>query len=114
MADRSQDDHKLAELRGKLDALDETILECLGRRLNHCREIAAIKAAHDIPMMQPQRVKAVRRHYATRGAELDIPKELAVSIAGAVLGTTCRLEDEIIDARATAGHGDATTAGPRS
>ena len=50
----------LEPFRRRLDEIDEQIAKLLGERLDICREVAAYKSEHEIPMMQPDRVKIVR------------------------------------------------------
>jgi len=57
----------LEPFRQRLDGLDEEITRLLGERFEVCREIALYKRAHDVPMMQPDRVATVRRRYRERG-----------------------------------------------
>ncbi|HEX6154158.1 MAG TPA: chorismate mutase, partial [Solirubrobacterales bacterium] len=65
----------LEPFRRRLDAIDDQIAELLGERLQICREVAVYKSEHEIPMMQPERVKIVRDRYLARGAEHDLPPE---------------------------------------
>jgi chorismate mutase len=57
--------------------LDDEIARLLGERFEVCRQIARYKRAHEIPMMQPHRVEAVRERYLARGAEAGLPAEFA-------------------------------------
>ena len=43
----------------------------LGERFDICRAVAHYKSAHGIPMMQPDRVAAVRARYLARGAAVE-------------------------------------------
>ncbi len=60
----------LEPFRRRLDELDEQIAGLLGERFAVCREVALYKRAHDIPMMQPERVVEVRERYLARGTEV--------------------------------------------
>ncbi len=46
----------LEPFRRRLDAIDDEIARLLGERFEICREVALYKSAHEIPMMQPDRV----------------------------------------------------------
>ncbi len=86
----------LDPFRRRLDALDEGIARLLGERFEVCREIAHYKRAHDIPMMQPDRVAEVRARYLARGAEVDLPPDFVADLFELLIGATCKMEDELI------------------
>jgi chorismate mutase len=86
----------LEPFRRRLDGLDEEIARLLGERFAVCREIALYKRAHEIPMMQPDRVAEVRARYLARGAEVDLPADFTVDLFELLIGATCRMEDELI------------------
>jgi 4-amino-4-deoxychorismate mutase len=87
----------LEPFRRRLDAIDDQIAKLLGERLEICREVAAYKSEHGIPMMQPERVKIVRENYLRRGAEHDLPEQFSSDLFDLLIATTCRLEDEQMD-----------------
>ena len=87
----------LEPFRRRLDQIDDSIAKLLGERLQICREVAVYKSEHEIPMMQPQRVKAVRERYLARGAEHDLPEDFSSDLFDLLIATTCRLEDELMD-----------------
>lgn len=87
----------LEPFRRRLDAIDDEIARLFGERLQICREVAAYKSEHGIPMMQPERVNVVRERYLARGAEHDLPREFSADLFELLIGTTCRLEDELMD-----------------
>jgi len=87
----------LEPFRRRLDEIDDGIAKLLGERLQICREVAAYKSEHEIPMMQPDRVKIVRERYLARGAEHDLPEEFSSDLFELLIATTCRLEDELMD-----------------
>jgi chorismate mutase len=93
----------LGPFRSRLDELDEQIARLLGERFAVCREIALYKRAHEIPMMQPQRVVEVRERYLARGAEVELPADFTADLFELLIGATCKMEDELIAAPATAG-----------
>jgi chorismate mutase-like protein len=87
----------LEPFRQRLDAIDDQIAKLLGERLEICREVAAYKSEHEIPMMQPDRVRIVRENYLRRGAEHDLPEQFSSDLFDLLIATTCRLEDELMD-----------------
>lgn len=90
-------DNGLEPFRRRLDEIDDGVAKLLGERLQICREVAVYKSEHEIPMMQPHRVKAVRERYLARGAEVDLPEEFTSDLFELLIATTCKLEDELMD-----------------
>jgi 4-amino-4-deoxychorismate mutase len=90
-------DTGLEPFRRRLDEIDDAIARLLGERLDVCREVAVYKSAHEIPMMQPDRVKIVRQRYLDRGAEVGLPQDFSSDLFDLLIATTCRLEDELMD-----------------
>jgi chorismate mutase-like protein len=93
----------LEPFRRRLDVIDDEIAKLLGERLQICREVAVYKSEHEIPMMQPERVKTVRERYLARGAEHDLPPEFSSDLFDLLIATTCKLEDELMDELAESG-----------
>jgi chorismate mutase len=102
MSDPSDGDG-LAPFRRRLDELDDQIARLFGERFQVCREIALHKREHDIPMMQPGRVVQVRERYLQRGAEVDLPADFTASLFELLIGATCKMEDELIEAGQASG-----------
>jgi 4-amino-4-deoxychorismate mutase len=88
----------LEPYRRRLDGLDDEIARLLGERFEVCREIARYKLAHEIPMMQPHRVDAVRERYLARGAEAQLPAEFCGDLFELLIAATCKEEDELMAA----------------
>lgn len=93
----SASDNGLEPFRRRLDEIDDEIAKLFGERLQICREVAVHKSEHGIPMMQPDRVQVVRARYLARGAEHDLPPQFSADLFELLIGTTCRLEDELMD-----------------
>ena len=87
----------LEPFRRRLDEIDDEIARLFGERLQICREVAVYKSEHGIPMMQPDLVNVVRERYLARGAEHDLPAQFSGDLFELLIGTTCRLEDELMD-----------------
>lgn len=90
----------LEPYRRRLDGLDDEIARLLGERFEVCREIARYKRAHDIPMMQPDRVAIVRDRYLARGEESKLPPDFAEGLFELLIAATCKEEDELMAALA--------------
>jgi chorismate mutase len=88
----------LEPFRRRLDELDDQIARRLGERFEVCREIALFKREHEIPMMQPDRVRQVRERYLARGAEVELPAQFTEDLFELLIAATCKMEDELIDA----------------
>ncbi len=86
----------LEPFRHRLDELDDEIARLLGERFEVCREIARHKLAEGIPMMQPDRVAAVRARYLARGAEAELPAEFSADLFELLIAATCKEEDELM------------------
>jgi chorismate mutase-like protein len=95
----------LAPYRARLDELDEQIARLLGERFDVCRDVAAYKSEHDIPMMQPDRVRQVRERYLSRGEQVGLPADFAEALFELLIGATCKLEDELMARSAVAEDG---------
>ena len=96
-ADNNNSADGLEPFRRRLDEIDDQIAKLLGERLDICRDVAVYKSEHEIPMMQPDRVKIVRERYLARGAEVGLPQEFTSQLFELLIATTCRLEDELMD-----------------
>lgn len=90
----------LEPFRRRLDEIDDEVARLLGARFEVCRDVARYKHRHGIPMMQPGRVKEVRARYLSRGAEVDLPPEFTAALFELLIGATCKVEDELIEALA--------------
>ncbi len=88
----------LAPHRDRLDRLDDEIARLLGERFEVCREIARYKLEHEIPMMQPHRVDAVRERYLSRGEQAKLPAEFSAELFELLIAATCKEEDELMAA----------------
>ncbi len=95
----------LEPFRRRLDILDGEIARLLGERFEICREVAHHKRAHDIPMMQPERVIEVRERYLQRGSDVNLPPEFTAALFELLIGATCKLEDELIAQPSVSGDG---------
>jgi chorismate mutase len=92
----------LEPFRRRLDFLDGEIARLLGERFEVCREVAYHKREHDIPMMQPERVIEVRERYLARGVEVNLPADFTAALFELLIGATCKMEDELMAAPASA------------
>jgi chorismate mutase-like protein len=92
----------LQPFRDRLDELDDQIVALLGERFEVCRGVADYKQRHDVPMMQPDRVKEVRERYLRRAELAGLPSDFVSSFFELLIDATCRMEDELIAAASNA------------
>lgn len=86
----------LEPFRERLDALDAQIVDLFGQRFEICREVALYKQAHEIAMMQPNRVEQVRTNYLRRAERGGLPLEFAADVFELTIAATCKLEDDLM------------------
>jgi 4-amino-4-deoxychorismate mutase len=89
--------HGLQPFRERLDVIDDEIARLLGERFQICREVAVYKSEHEIPMMQPDRVRIVRQRYLDRGAAARVPGDFSGDLFDLLIAATCREEDRLMD-----------------
>ena len=88
-------DNFLSEYRDRIDALDEEIIALLEKRVGIIREVAYVKAEHDIPSVIQIRVDEVRERAAAMAATKDIDPDVIREIYARLIRYSCDLEDEI-------------------
>ena len=89
---------ELNDLRKSLNSVDEEIVALLGKRIDICRTVAELKRHTGIPMMQPKRVDEVKARCAELALEHQVDPDFVRNLYGMIIGETCRVEDEIIEA----------------
>jgi methylmalonyl-CoA epimerase len=92
----------LAPFRERIEAIDERLLAAVGERIALCREVAEHKRENGIPMMQPERVRAVRERWLELGRAAGLAEDFAGALCDAVVGEGCRVEDAIMEPVAAA------------
>lgn len=97
MMERSPES-SLRALRRAIDGVDTDLLSALGRRLSLCAEVARLKKAHAIPMMQPARVEQVKRHRAALAPQYGLRPEFVHRLYVMIIDEACQIEDRIMDA----------------
>ena len=95
----------LDPFRRRLDQIDDEIARLLGERFDICRDVAVYKSENEIPMMQPNRVKAVRARYLRRGEEVGLPADFVADLFDLMIAATCRAEDELMERLAAQAEG---------
>ncbi|MGK4328530.1 chorismate mutase [Lonsdalea quercina] len=92
----------LEPFRVQINTLDDAIINLIAQRIDICAQVAAYKRTHNIPMMQPSRVEAVKQRCAERAASHGLDPEFAIALYERIIDEACRLEDNIINDDRTA------------
>ena len=89
---------ELEQLRSKLGAIDESLLDQLRERLECCVQIAEVKKANGVPMIQPHRIGVAQERANRYAKEHGINEEFLRKLYDVIIEETCRLEDLVIGA----------------
>jgi chorismate mutase len=90
----------LEELRARLGAIDESLLDQLRRRIDCCVQIARVKKAHGVPMMQPHRIGVAQERAAQYGKEHGISQDFLRRLYDLIIEETCRVEERVMQEEA--------------
>ena len=85
--------------RDQLDRISNHLVDLLCERMQVCMDIAELKAAHDIPMMQPQRIIQVLDQLKEKSAKVGLRSEYVESIFRLIIEETCIQEERLIQQR---------------
>jgi chorismate mutase-like protein len=88
----------LEPFRRRIDELDAELMHLLGERFEICREVARHKHAHEIPMMQPDRIAEVHARQLLLADRAGVPAAFAARLTSLIVDATCEMEDAIIAA----------------
>ena len=89
---------QLTPYRESIDAIDEQIIELLGQRYSVCRDVARLKKASEIPMMQSGRVEQVKKRCAELAERHGVDPGFVRELYALIIDEACRIEDRIIEA----------------
>ena len=89
---------ELERLRSEIDLVNDGLLELLLKRTELCRHVAECKRDHGIPMLQQDRLDALRTKVQEFAKEHGIDSTHFEEIFDLVTAEACRLENEIIGA----------------
>nr|WP_305086881.1 chorismate mutase family protein [Rhodococcus sp. FXJ9.536] len=87
----------LEGLRAELDAVDATLLETVGQRLEVCRRIGELKRRSDIAMMQPHRIDLVHERARRYADSHSLSPAFFDALYDLLIAETCRLEELVIN-----------------
>jgi chorismate mutase-like protein len=86
----------LEPFRKRINDIDRQITTLLAERFQVCREVATYTGEHRIPMMQPDRVEAVKKRCSELGMDKGLRAEFVRDLYSRIIQEACDLEDEII------------------
>jgi 4-amino-4-deoxychorismate mutase len=87
----------IGRCRQRLDEIDTAMIAVIAERMRLCAEIAELKRAGNIPMMQPHRLDHVRAKSVKQGRLLGLEGDFVERLIDVITQESCRLEDVIID-----------------
>ncbi|MDP9464119.1 MAG: chorismate mutase [Actinomycetota bacterium] len=82
----------LDDLRSRIDQLDGALIEIVAERLALCRQVAAVKAGTDTPVIQPARVRDVVVTRRQQAIEAGVDPDFAEQLFRVLLTETHRIE----------------------
>ncbi len=89
----------LQPLRERLDSINLQVVDLLSERMKLCMDIAELKAAHGIAMMQPGRISYVLDMIKERSLASGLRPEYTESVFNLIIAETCVREDVLINQR---------------
>jgi chorismate mutase len=87
----------LENFRKEIDEIDENLINLLATRCSICEKVAVYKKAHNIPMMQPERISMIIERSMKLGKNYNIPEEFIKEIFTVIINYSCIIEDNIIE-----------------
>ncbi len=88
--------HDLTGLRGKIDEIDDEIVDLLGRRFELLREVAAHKRPRGIPVVIPARIDEVVERCVARGARHGLDGQMLRDLYHRIIDEACRAETRLM------------------
>ncbi|WP_230381114.1 chorismate mutase [Pseudomonas guariconensis] len=82
--------------RDRLDSINSQVVDLLHERMQVCMDIAELKAAHGIPMMQPQRISQVLGQLKEKSLQVGLSTVYIESIFKLIIEETCMQEERLI------------------
>ncbi len=85
----------LADMRARIDALDDELLDILSRRMAVACEIGEYKKEHSMPVLQPDRYSELMTLRRRRGRDAGLDDDFVAAILGAIHEESVRLQLKI-------------------
>ena len=93
MADLAEE--LLGPMRAEIDAIDDGIVALLARRQAIVHRVAAVKEANAIPVVLPERIRAVINRNAACGAAEGLDPDFVRRLYRLIIDEACALEDRL-------------------
>jgi len=87
--------NKLKPYRIKIDSLDEKLVDLLVEREQIIREVADLKAQHNIPAVLQDRVDEVRENAVALGVKKGADEHYIREIYKTIISLSCDMEESI-------------------
>lgn len=88
---------KLAPYRQQIDALDDQIIDLLGKRFDIVRHVAAMKEKENIAVVQPVRMAEVKARNAERGKKVRLDPGFIHRLYDVIIDYAHSMEGELIE-----------------
>ncbi len=88
--------NSLEAYRDQIDTLDSKLIAILGARLAVCADVARLKKAAGMPMMQPNRVEQVLERSVALGTQAGLAPDFIRKLFSDIIAEACRLEETVI------------------
>jgi chorismate mutase/prephenate dehydrogenase len=85
MAEGSTADRDLLERRAEIDAIDQALIELVARRRALVADLFEVKRRHRLPLIDPDRERALLAARRASAERLGVPVDLADRIFQAIL-----------------------------
>ena len=85
----------LVHFRTEIDQIDDQIVDLLARRFAICREVAAYKLRHDIPVVLPERIEQVKRRCVERAEAQAVDGAFTLALYTLIIDQTCETERQV-------------------
>jgi chorismate mutase len=90
---------KLKPYRKRIDAVDDQIIDLLGRRLDIIKEVAVLKACEGIDPVLQSRVDEVRDRCIKAGKAKGYDEEVMHAVYSQLIEFSCKIEQDYQDAQ---------------
>ncbi len=82
--------------RQEIDTLDQELIQILAQRFDICRQVAIYKRHVGMPMMQPDRVNAVKDRCSKLGEKHGVNPEFLRRLYELIINESCQIEDKLM------------------
>lgn len=90
-------DARLKPFRTKIDEIDRSIIDLVGKRIRIVHEIARFKAKNHIPMMQERRIQELFDSRMEEASRQGLDRDFVARLFRAIVDYSCRLEERLIN-----------------